>query len=215
MKNEIWKDVKGFEGLYQVSNYGRVKSLRRWVNRSNGGYWIPERIRSLGTVRGGYLFVPLYKDGEKFPRRINRLVAEAFLEGYSEGKDVHHIDGDKTNNRVDNLICLSSEEHHKEHPGRAVIGIKDGKTIVFSNCTEATKYGFDSANVSRCCKAALLPEGHPRRKKYATHKGYEWRYATELRRKGNDRGNESLHSRIEREDAADRCKGFAQFIDGR
>lgn len=55
--NEIWKDIKGFEGLYQVSNLGRVKSLRRWIDHVyNGGYWQEERIRALSPTRGGYLF---------------------------------------------------------------------------------------------------------------------------------------------------------------
>lgn len=174
--NEIWKDIKGFEGFYQISNFGRVRSLDRWVEHScNGGWWQPGRIRKLGVTRGGYLFVPLTANGVTRPKRINRLVAEAFIEDYSEDKEVHHIDGDITNNRADNLKCLSSKEHHQKHPGVSVIGTNGEKTIII-RLANVGRYGFDMANVARCCKAAELEDGHPRKSKYATHKGYKWRY---------------------------------------
>lgn len=176
--NEVWKDIKGFEGLYQVSNLGRIRSLDRWVNNAyNGGYWKPGRIRRAGATRGGYLFAPLAVDGKTTAKRVNRLVAEAFLDGYSDEIEVHHKDGDKTNNRADNLVCLSSEAHHEEHPPKAVIGCKGENVIRLRSSEEARVYGFDPANVSRCCKCSTLPDGHPKKKKYATHKGYKWTYA--------------------------------------
>ena len=175
---EVWRDVKGYEGVYQVSDLGRVKSLARWVNYSiNGGRWQKERIRKLEKTKSGYLFVILSKDGTQIDKRVNRLVAEAFVPGYSAEKPVHHLDGDKTNNRADNLVCLTHEEHRKRHPGTPIIGEKDGITIRLECSTEAGKYGFDKANVSRCAKYAEYPDGHPKKRKYATHKGWTWRYA--------------------------------------
>lgn len=173
---EIWKDIKGFEGLYQISNLGRVRSLDRWVERINGGYFQSGRIRKLGTTRGGYLFVPLMKNGEAKNYRINRLVAEAFLEGYSKSAEVHHKDGNVTNNRADNLECLNSKEHHSKHLGKAVEGTNGIINLTFKQISETEKLGFNPANIARCCKAALLEDGNPRKKKYATHKGFTWRY---------------------------------------
>ncbi len=181
---EVWKDIKGFEGLYQVSNMGRVKSLKRLVERfmphwgTTSNYVQPEKIRKLAATRGGYLFLPLCKDGVNYPKRVNRLVAEAFIEDYSDDKEVHHIDGDITNNRADNLKCLSSKEHHQKHPGVSVIGT-NGENTIIARLANVGRYGFDMANVARCCKAAELEDDHPRKSKYATHKGYKWRYYTQ------------------------------------
>lgn len=176
--NEIWKDIKGFEGFYQVSNFGRVRSLDRWVEHSyNGGWWQPGRIRKLAPTRGGYLFIPLSLNGIVFPKRVNRLVAEAFLDNYSEDMEIHHKDGNVQNNRVDNLECLNSADHHGTHKNyKAAIGTNGTETIILQKIMEAKDYGFSPANISRCCKAAELEDGHPRKKKYATHKGFAWRY---------------------------------------
>ena len=180
---EVWKDIKGYEGVYQVSNLGRIKSLARMVHRKNAfygkksDYWIPERIRATATAGNGYKYIPLMTNGIQESRWIHRLVAEAFLDGYSEEIEVHHIDRDPTNNRADNLVCLTREEHRKRHPGTPIIGEKDGITIRLECSTEAGKYGFDKANVSRCAKYAEYPDGHPKKRKYATHKGWTWRYA--------------------------------------
>lgn len=173
---ETWKDIKGFEGVYQISNLGRVKSLKRWIARSTNGYWIPERIRKPSATRGGYLFIPLSKDGRQIPKRVSRLVAEAFLEDYSQTAEIHHKDKDRTNNRADNLLCLMSKDHHKLHPAKPVIGKKGGLTIRFNSAAEAGENGFDAANVSRCAKYSEYPDGHPKKRKYATHKGWIWRY---------------------------------------
>ena len=94
---EIWKDIKGFEGLYQVSNYGLVRSLRDNHGRAR------ELILKPKMNRGGYLYVALWKDGKSMTCRIHRLVAEAFLPNPLGLPQVNHIDEDKTNNRVENL----------------------------------------------------------------------------------------------------------------
>lgn len=100
MNNEIWKPVKGYEGFYEVSNLGRVKSLDRIdsLGRNHKGI-----ILRPNHNRHGYEYVCLRKNGNKKFKNIHRIVAEAFIENPSELPQVNHKDEDKTNNRVDNL----------------------------------------------------------------------------------------------------------------
>ena len=92
---EIWKDVNGYEGLYQVSNLGRVKSLE---NRSNHK---KEMIMRFAKIKG-YNKVTLSKNSESKSYPVHRLVATAFIENPDNKPHVNHIDGDKTNNNADN-----------------------------------------------------------------------------------------------------------------
>ena len=93
---EIWKDIEGYEGLYQVSNKGRVKSL-------NYGRTGKEKILRPGKNNDGYLIVILYKNGKKKNFRIHRLVAKAFLTNPNNLLEVNHRDENKENNHVENL----------------------------------------------------------------------------------------------------------------
>lgn len=106
VKVEIWKDIKGFEGSYQVSSEGRVKSLRRRtpVHSGKGARWIPERELKPIIQNNGYLRVSLY-DQESKPHAgfIHRMVAEAFLPNPGSLPVVRHLDDQKRNNRVENL----------------------------------------------------------------------------------------------------------------
>lgn len=106
--NEIWKDIKGFEGRYQVSNMGRVKSLARTVTIRNkvGGLTdrpVPERIISTNKTKRGYLIISLNKDGKQHYYSLHRIVALHFCEGYKPGLAVNHKDENPLNNRADNL----------------------------------------------------------------------------------------------------------------
>jgi hypothetical protein len=108
---EIWKDIVGFEGLYQISNYGNVKSCKRLVNAKSGQRLVNERLLSLGKDRDGYLMAILCQDGIKKTVKIHRLVANAFID-MIEGKNlVNHIDSIKSNNIVSNLEWVSSLEN--------------------------------------------------------------------------------------------------------
>lgn len=100
---EEWREIEGYEGLYQVSNLGRVKSLFRVVIRSNGKpNTVNEKILKYGMNRG-YCAVVLCKNGKRKMYKVHRLVAMAFLSNPHNLPEVNHKDENKKNNCVDNL----------------------------------------------------------------------------------------------------------------
>jgi len=113
MEKEIWKDVPEYEGLYQVSSLGRVRSLDRVVNGRWGKTRYKGRVLKPGLSSVGYLQVCLWKDGRKKTVRIHQLVAITFLNHKRCGMKelVDHIDNDKTNNRLDNLQLVTNREN--------------------------------------------------------------------------------------------------------
>ena len=109
---EVWKDIKGFEGLYQVSNTGRIRALDRKIGYRKG------RLRNWkGTEKHptenakGYLKVNLFKDGKSVTREVQRFVAEAFIPNPECKEQVNHIDGNKHNNNVSNLEWTTPREN--------------------------------------------------------------------------------------------------------
>ena len=105
---EIWKDVIGYEGYYQVSDIGNVRSLDRIVPRKGGvGRLIKGKDMSLIKNEDGYLTVKLSKDGVSRRIHVHRVVAEAFIENPDKLEEVNHKDYDRTNNAVDNLDWIS------------------------------------------------------------------------------------------------------------
>ena len=112
MEQEIWKDVKGFEGIYQISNLGRFRSLDRRVYQKKRGNKFVKQIYKGKIIKGwiqntGYLTVDI--KGKKCS--IHRLVAEHFIENTMNKEQVNHIDGNKLNNRVDNLEWCTIKEN--------------------------------------------------------------------------------------------------------
>ena len=109
MNNEIWKDIKGYKGCYQISSYGRVKSLER---KSISGKAIREKILKNTPGLNNYMVVNLFsKDGVKRTFRVSDLVMQAFNERYKRHRDlghwVHNKNGDKSDCRLENLIFLT------------------------------------------------------------------------------------------------------------
>ena len=103
MNKEIWKDIKGYEGLYQVSNFGRVKSLTKY-HKTKKGYFSKERILKLIRNERGYLLVGLCKNWKKQKVFVHRLVAETFIPNPNNLPQVNHINEfEKDNNSIDNL----------------------------------------------------------------------------------------------------------------
>jgi len=111
MQKERWKTIKGYEGQYHVSSYGRVKSIARIVKNKGGMRVVPEIILSPGKNEWGYLYVILFKSNKGKPFRVNRLVALAFKKNPLNKREVNHIDGDRTNNRANNLEWTTKKEN--------------------------------------------------------------------------------------------------------
>lgn len=109
---EVWEDIKGYEGLYKISNLGRVKSLERWIYNVNRKYLSKEKILKPIKV-GNYLGVQLSFKGKSEKFYIHRLVCEHFIIKIDGKTNVNHIDGNKENNVVDNLEwCNQSENNY-------------------------------------------------------------------------------------------------------
>jgi len=126
--DEVWKDVVGYEGLYQVSNKGRVKSLERTVQNNSGLQLLDERIMKYYYSPRGYVFLILRKDNKSSNKYIHRLVAEAFI-GNTD-LQVNHINGIKQDNSLENLEFVSNRENnsHRYHKEGHLTGAHFNKT---------------------------------------------------------------------------------------
>ena len=163
---EIWKDIDGYEGLYQVSNLGNVKSL----NYLHTG---KEMILSTGFNKN-YLFVILYKDKKHKIYKVHRLVAETFIPNPNGYPCINHKDGNKLNNCVDNLEWCSYSYNNTYNDIRKKAAKKLSKPIfcieldkVFSSIQEAERQtGINDGNICSCLKGKLKSAG-----------GYHWKYA--------------------------------------
>lgn len=193
---EIWKDIEGYEGLYQVSNLGRVKSLSRKVNMGQYIRLMPETIKiPQNHSRGNYQNVVLSKHGRKTPRLIHRLVAMAFIPNPDNKPEIDHIDGNQTNNKADNLRWVTHKENtnfpiYRQRRSEAMKGSKgsqwgkygklhhnsipivridpNGLVAEYECLMSATRDGFNLAAVWSCCNGRVR-----------THKGYKWMYKSD------------------------------------
>lgn len=190
---EIWKDIIGYEGYYQVSNLGNVRSLDRFdgVHKRDG------KIIRPNLKANGYLQVGLRKHSERKWFGLHRLVAIHFIENPYNKPQVNHIDGNKQNNTVNNLEWVTGKEnqtHAKKlglrdnmpkggtHPFYGKFGAdsrsakpvirrdpKTGETKLYKAKILAKEDGFDVTSISKCCHGKLN-----------THKGYEWYFVKDF-----------------------------------
>lgn len=160
--SEVWKDIKGYEGLYQVSNKGRVKSLDRYSSgrrRFCKGQFLRENNSFVG-----YPLVHLSKYNVKKGCRVHRLVIETFVPAVEGKKLCNHIDGDKLNNHADNLEWCTHSENTTHAHAEGLIKYNntsyyysqhtiEGEYIrTFANNGEIREAGFVDGNVRRAIR---------------------------------------------------------------
>lgn len=179
MINEIWKPVLGYEGLYEVSNYGNVKSQERYVKSSYNSVTLKKEKILKPTTARGYLKVDLYVCRKRTMKYVARLVWEAFNGPIPEGMQVNHINEDKTDNRLENLNLMTSKENnnwgtHNErvarHFEKKVLQLRKDGTFIkeWDSVRSITRtLGYNEGNISSCCL---------NRKHFNSAYGFKWQY---------------------------------------
>lgn len=168
---EVWKDVKGYEGRYQISNRGRVKSLpidEKFCKRTE------EVIMRTFTCGSGYQEVIFTSRRKRKPMLIHRMVAEAFIANPDEKKEVNHKDGNKMNNDVTNLEWVTPSENIRHSydvllnkpPHTRKVTCIETKEVFVSIKEAADRYGLLVPLIWKCCNGMQKTTG-----------GFHWEYA--------------------------------------
>lgn len=162
---EIWREIKGYEGIYEISSIGRARSLDR---KDANGYKRKGAFLKPRVNRGGYKQVALCKQGNLKTKLIHRLVAQAFIKNPKDLPQVGHMNDIKTDNSIGNLYWTNAKENNI-HNGRhlryckKIKGVSNDNEIIFNSLVEAKANGFNKSSIGYCligrCK---------------THKGYKW-----------------------------------------
>ncbi|MCC4492048.1 endonuclease [Limosilactobacillus reuteri] len=175
---EEWKDIKDYEGYYQISNFGHVRSVDRIVkSKGNSTQQRKGQILRPNKNRYGYLKVVLQKQGKSKTKSIHRLVATAFIPNPNNFSQINHIDECKTNNHADNLEWCTAKYNSNygtrigrvaKSKSRPVIQIAPNGQIIeyWPSAKEAVKRGFNDSDIAAVCRG-----------KCQMHKGYRWIYA--------------------------------------
>lgn len=179
LENEIWMDVKGYEGYYAISNMGRIKSFSRLVTFGDKTRRIRDRILKASKRPDGYYVVGLGVDGVTHWFNLHRIVAEHFIHNDDpiNKNDVDHINRNPEDNRVENLRWTTRKENNNNKTHQKQIGIQKVVCInteeVFDSLADAgRKYNLKYYNISSCCKGCSKTVGvHPE-----TGEKLVWRY---------------------------------------
>ena len=166
MKKEYWKPVVGYEGHYQVSNFGRVKSIK----------FGKEILLKQRQCMNGYKSVILYKNGIVKTYLVHRLVAEAFIDNPDNLPEVNHKDECKTNNVVSNLEWCDRKYNQNYGTRTERVAEKLSKPVLqydlegnfikeWKSTRECGRNGFNHGHIADCCQGKLK-----------TYKGFIWRY---------------------------------------
>lgn len=169
----IWKDIKDYEGLYQVSDTGLVKRIPGIKCRT-------ERILQQGTQKAGYKYVNLSKDSKPHTKRVHRLVAETFIPNPNGLPQINHKDENKANNNVSNLEWCDREYNMNYGTRKERYCITRGKVIqcieteqIYPSARDASRHtGIYQSSISRCCNKDYG---------FKTAGGYHWEYVTDPR----------------------------------
>lgn len=180
MRQEIWKPIKGYEGYYEVSDLGRIRSLDRLVKSLRNGEYVDfkckGRLMKPTKNRKGYLRISLQKNGEREDYSMHRLVAQTFI-GDIYNKEIDHINTDREDNRVENLRIVTSSENSnnpitkekkaEKRRKRVRCITQEGIIVEFNSVVEAAKsgYGYREDSISSCCNG-----------RYNTHNNNKWEY---------------------------------------
>jgi len=165
--SEKWIPVRGYEGLYEVSDLGRIRSVNRTVN---GAYPYMRKGAMLhpSTKKNGYQHVLLYRNGNRKDVLVHRVVMESFV-GPSD-LQVNHINEDKSDNRLTNLEYMTASENTRYSKARPIeqFDLVTGKTIkTYPAEYDVKKDGFDVGAVNNCCL---------QKPRYLSHQGFGWRF---------------------------------------
>lgn len=177
IKQELWRDIAGYEGIYQVSNQGRIKSLDRFIDIVWQGKIVRKplkgKIKTPNVQNNGYYIVWLCdSESNRKALLVHRLVASAFIENPNQFKDVNHKDGNKLNNGVSNLEWCTRSENIK-HSYRVLNHRKNSKAI---RCIETDKRYESAADASRVTGINCGGIKHALRGISKTAGGYTWVY---------------------------------------
>lgn len=173
MTEEVWKDISGYEGLYQVSNLGRVKSLTREITNNGMSYLINGKILKENKLANGYLKVCLSANGNSKLHYVHRLVAQAFIPNPNHYPMVNHKDEDKTNNLVENLEWCTAKYNNAysdvwRSRRKKILQFSKNMLLIntyISQCEAERKTGINQAHISECCLGKRKTAG-----------GYVWRF---------------------------------------
>lgn len=172
--NEIWKDISGWEGFLQVSNTGLIKRLPRTVVMKNGARkFYPEMILKSTVNSHGYKIIRLQCNKKHDIRQVHRIVAEAFIENPKNLKNVNHKNGDKEDNRAENLEWISSRGNALHYTYELNGNLRSMCKEVL--CVETGKHYISIGSAARQVGCSTIEISRVLDKDNRTARGFHWK----------------------------------------